>query len=233
MNGKRVLLTGGSRGIGRTTALALAKAGAQVMVCARAMDELLALQAEMPEQLHVFQGDVSVEADVAALVAATIEQLGGLDVVINNAGIGIFRPLDQISEDEWDRVMNVNAKGTFLVCRHVVPILRGQGRGHIVIIASDVAKRTFSGGSVYCASKYAQEGLAGSLRKELRPEGIKVSVVYSGLVDTHFHDSPKGDERKVRWLSEQDMADAILYVCNQPAHVVIDELMIHPLSQDY
>jgi NADP-dependent 3-hydroxy acid dehydrogenase YdfG len=105
--------------------------------------------------------------------------------------------------------------------------------GHIINVASDVAKRAFSGGSLYCASKYAQEGFSAAIRKELRPFGIKVSVVYSGLVDSSFHADPQGSSNHDDWLKNEDMANAIQYIIAQPKHVVIDELMIHPLSQDY
>ena len=100
-------------------------------------------------------------------------------------------------------------------------------------LASDVAKRTFSGGSLYCASKYAQDAFSASLRKELRSHGIKVSVVYPGLVDTFFHDGNPGQPHRAEYLKPHDIADAVAYILNAPAHVVIDELMLHPLVQDY
>ena len=106
-------------------------------------------------------------------------------------------------------------------------------KGHIISVASDVAKRVFDGGALYCSSKYAQHAFTEALRKEVRRDGIKVSTVYSGLVDTMFHTEPQGSESHKDWLSCEDMADSIFYIMNQPAHVVIDELMIHPLFQEY
>jgi NADP-dependent 3-hydroxy acid dehydrogenase YdfG len=129
--------------------------------------------------------------------------------------------------------MDTNVKGSFLMCRAAIPHMKEQGSGHIINIASDVAKRTFSGGSLYCASKYAQDAFSASLRKELRSHGIKVSVVYSGLVDSSFHAEPQGATSHRGWLRNEDMARSIAFIAAQPAHVVIDELMIHPLSQEY
>jgi NADP-dependent 3-hydroxy acid dehydrogenase YdfG len=111
--------------------------------------------------------------------------------------------------------------------------MKAAGKGHIINIASDVAKRVFAGGALYCASKYAQDAFSMAIRKELRPFGIKVSVVYSGLVDSYFHADPQGHSSHEGWLTKQNMADAICYIAAQPPHVVIDELMIHPLEQDY
>jgi NADP-dependent 3-hydroxy acid dehydrogenase YdfG len=99
-------------------------------------------------------------------------------------------------------------------------------------VASDVAKRVFDGGALYCSSKFAQDAFSAALRKEVRKFGIKVSVVYSGLVDTPFHANPDAD-RRAGWLSDEDMSNAICFMMRQPSHVVIDELMIHPQSQEY
>jgi NADP-dependent 3-hydroxy acid dehydrogenase YdfG len=232
MKGKRVLITGASRGIGHATVLLLAQQGAQVMAFARDEAALQNLAAQS-DNISFFAGDVANESDVEQVVEKTLSQFGGIDILINNAGIGIFGLIETLSLEDWNKVMDVNVTGTFLLCKHVVPLLKAQQSGHVVIVASDVAKRPIAHGTLYCASKYAQEGLAGSLRKELRPLGIKVTVVYSGLVDTDFHSGPKGEDRKQTWLSEHDIAQSLMYVCEQPQHVVIDELMIHPISQDY
>jgi NADP-dependent 3-hydroxy acid dehydrogenase YdfG len=110
--------------------------------------------------------------------------------------------------------------------------MKAAKQGHIINVASDVAKRVFDGGALYCSSKFAQDAFSMALRKEVRRHGIKVSVVYSGLVDTNFHPDPNTPD-KMSWLTDTDMANSILFMMNQPIHVVIDELMIHPLSQDY
>lgn len=236
VNNKVILVTGASKGIGRATAVKLAASGARVALMARSRDDLQKVQAEIVKKggiCEVFAGDVSDEKYVNKTVATVIDKWGGLEIVINNAGFGIFKPADEISAEEWDAVFATNVKGTFLVSKAVIPHMKSKHSGHIINIASDVAKRTFANGSLYCASKYAQDAFSMALRKELLPFKIKVSVVYSGLVDSYFHAEPQGDSSHKDWLQIEDMANAISFIASQPAHVVIDELMIHPVSQQY
>jgi NADP-dependent 3-hydroxy acid dehydrogenase YdfG len=230
---KSILITGASKGIGRVLALMLAEAGNAVGLVARSAPELNSLKTEIEAKggkAEIFIGDVGDENLAKRAVATMLEQFGRLDIVINNAGYGIFKQAENIDIEEWDAMMSTNVRGTFLFSK--AP-MKAQGSGHIVNVASDVAKRVFDGGSLYCASKYAQDAFSMALRKEVRKDGIKVSVVYSGLVDTHFHTYPQGDPHMSDWLRDRDVADAILYILNAPSHVVVDELMLHPLSQDY
>ncbi|SFE60442.1 SDR family oxidoreductase [Spirosoma endophyticum] len=234
---KTIIISGASRGIGRATALLLAGHGANVVVTARNADELTQLEKEATEghtrgKIVAVSGDVTSESDVATVVRTALDQFKRIDVVINNAGFGIFKNVEDISVSEWDDVMATNVKGTFLLTKAALPTLKAQGSGHIVVVASDVAKRTFAGGSLYTASKYAQEAFMGALRKEVRPFGIKVTGVYSGLVDSHFHNKP-GAESSRNWLKNEDMAESMLFIVSRPAHVVIDEFMVHPLEQEY
>ncbi len=235
---KTIIISGASRGIGRATALLLAGHGANVVVTARNADDLTQLETTASEgsvrgKIVSIPGDVANESHMAAVVKTALDHFGRIDVVINNAGYGIFKNVDEITVDEWDSVMATNVKGTFLLTKAALPTLKAQGSGHIVVVASDVAKRTFAGGSLYTASKYAQEAFMGALRKEVRPFGIKVTGVYSGLVDSHFHDKGHGHETSKNWLKEEDMAESMLFIVSRPAHVVIDEFMVHPLEQEY
>ncbi|UFH56624.1 SDR family oxidoreductase [Spirosoma sp. KNUC1025] len=234
---KTVIISGASRGIGRATALRLAEHGANVVATARNADELNQLVKEATDgsvigKIIAVPGDVSNEADMAAVVKTALDQFKHIDVVINNAGFGIFKNVEDLSVSEWDDVMATNVKGTFLLTKAALPAMKSHGSGHIVVVASDVAKRTFAGGSLYTASKYAQEAFMGALRKEVRPFGIKVTGVYSGLVDSHFHNKP-GAESSKNWLKNEDMAESMLFIVSRPAHVVIDEFMVHPLEQEY
>ncbi len=233
LTNKTIIISGASRGLGRAAARLFAEKGANVVATARTADDLKTLEAENPDKIAVVAGDVANEADMQQVVQTALDRFGGIDIVINNAGYGVFKNVDELSVDEWDALMSTNVKGTFVLTKAALPTLKAQKSGHIVVVASDVAKRTFAGGSLYTASKYAQEAFMGALRKEVRPDGIKVSGVYSGLVDSHFHEKGHGHETSANWLKEQDMAEALYYIISQPAHVVIDELMIHPLEQDY
>ncbi len=233
---KTILITGASKGIGRELAVQLAAQKANLGLVARNGDELAELKAEterLGAKTEIFTGDVADEVFVSETVRQLAAAFGTVDALVNNAGFGIFKQAENLAATEWDAVMDTNVKGTFLFCKAVLPLMKAAGSGHIVNIASDVAKRVFSGGSLYCASKYAQDAFSMALRKEVRPLGIKVSVVYSGLVDTHFHAQPQGDPKAKDWLKPTDMAGVIIYILAAPPHVVIDELMIHPLSQEY
>ena len=226
-----ILITGASRGIGRATALLLALQGAKVALAARSDSELLDLAAKTQGLPLVV--DVTDEADVQHAVAETIRHFGRLDALVCNAGVGSFNELEQFSLEEWERQFATNVRGTFLLCKHAVPHFKAQRKGHIVGITSDVAKRTFAHGTAYGASKFAQDALLGSLRKEVRPHGIKVSSIYPGLVDTYFNGQPGGEATAHTHLRPQDVAQAVRYVLEAPAQVVVDELMLHPLSQEW
>jgi NADP-dependent 3-hydroxy acid dehydrogenase YdfG len=236
LSGKTILITGASKGIGKAIALSLAGLQTNLGLVARSRNELEALQAEiikLGSKAEIFIGSVADENFVNTTVQTMLQQFEKIDVMINNAGYGVFGNAEEISATDWDELFATNTKGTFLFCKAVIPGMKARKGGHIVNIASDVAKRTFAGGSLYCASKFAQEAFSSAIRKELRPFEIKVSVVYSGLVDSYFHADPQGSINHDDWLKNEDMANAVQYIISQPKHVVIDELMIHPLSQDY
>jgi NADP-dependent 3-hydroxy acid dehydrogenase YdfG len=236
LKGKVIVITGASKGIGKALAFALSGLGCKVALLARSENELLAIKNEIKNnggKCEIFAGDIADENFVDNSAAAVIAAFGSIDIVINNAGYGIFKTSEETTATEWDSVFATNTKGTFLMTKAVTPIMKKNKGGHIINIASDVAKRVFAGGSLYCASKYAQDAYSMAIRKELRPFNIKVSVVYSGLVDSSFHADPEGHSSHDRWLKNEDMASAIIYIASQPAHVVIDELMIHPLQQEY
>jgi len=236
LKGKVIVITGASKGIGKALAFALAGLGARLALMARSGAELLSIKNEIKNKggkCEIFAGDIADEQFVEDSVAAIITAFGTIDIVINNAGYGIFKTAEETTAAEWDSVFATNTKGTFLMTKAVTPVMKKNKGGHIINIASDVAKRVFAGGSLYCASKYAQDAYSMAIRKELRPFNIKVSVVYSGLVDSSFHSDPEGHSSHDRWLKNEDMANAIIYIAAQPAHVVIDELMIHPLQQEY
>ncbi|MCU0355478.1 MAG: SDR family oxidoreductase, partial [Cytophagales bacterium] len=204
-----ILITGASRGIGRALALQLAGQQARVGLVARNVRELSDLQQEITatgQRAEIYAGNVADETFVQQTVDNFVRAFGKIDALVNNAGVGLFKNAEEITAQEWDSLMDTNVKGTFLFSRAAVPHMKSAGGGHIVTVASDVAKRVFEGGSLYCATKYAQDAFSMALRKEVRRHGIKVSVVYSGLVDTHFHAHAQGDEKARTWLRDTDIA---------------------------
>ncbi len=236
LRGKKIFITGASRGIGRALALEFAASGASLGLVARNEAELLDVKKQVEDAgagCFIASGDVGDEQFAAAAIRSFTDRFGCIDILVNNAGYGIFKSAWEYTVEEWDGIMNTNLRGTFLFCREAIPHMKKQASGHIINIASDVAKRTFPGGSLYCASKYAQDAYSMAMRKEVRPLGIKVSVVYSGLVDSYFHAEPQGADSHSQWLTNEDMARSIAFIASQPRHVVIDELMIHPLAQEY
>ncbi len=236
MTKKITIISGASRGIGRAISLRLAHEGHFVVVLARNAEEIGELEHEIDEaggKALSIVCDITDEQQVNAAVAEVIRDFRRIDCLINNAGVGVFKSAEEITSEDWDRVMDINVKGSFLLTRAVLPHMKAAGSGHILGIASDVSKRTFASGSLYTASKYAQHAFFESLRREVRPLGIKVSVVYPGLVDTYFHQAEQGEPQQAKFLHADDIAAAVSYILHAPPHVLVDELMIHPMSQEW
>ena len=233
---KITIISGASRGIGRAIAAQLAKEEHFVMLLARNAEEIGELEFEIDQaggKALSFVADISNELEVNEVVKQVMHDFHRIDCVINNAGVGVFKQTEDLAATDWDTVMNVNVKGSFLLTKAALPHMKLAGSGHIVGIASDVSKRTFATGSLYTASKYAQHAFFESLRREVRALGIKVSVVYPGLVDTWFHDGEPGQPKREQYLKAVDVANAVSYIINAPQHVLIDELMIHPMCQEW
>lgn len=184
-----IAITGASAGIGRATALRLARDGAAVAICARRRDLLDAVAAEITaaggEALAV-AADVTSAADMDAFVAQTVARFGRLDVMMCNAGFGIAGAIDEIAPDQMQKLMDVNYTGTYHATRAALPLFRRQGSGHLIVVSSIVGKRGVPYMGAYSATKFAQVGLAECLRSELRGTGIHVSVVYPVSTETEF-----------------------------------------------
>jgi len=186
-----VAITGGSAGIGRATAIRLARQGAALAICARRAERLAAVAAEIGAaggQVLTVAADVTHEPDVDDFVRRTVERFGRLDVMICNAGFGIAGTVDAITSDQMRTLIDVNYLGTYYAVRAALPIFRRQGRGHIVIVSSIVGKRGVPYMGAYAATKFAQVGLAECLRSELAGTDIHVTVVFPVSTDTEFFD---------------------------------------------
>jgi len=192
MSSNRVVaITGASAGIGRATALRLARDGAAVAICARRADRLDAAASEIAAaggQALPMVADVTREADMDRFVAQTVERFGRLDVMMCNAGFGIAGAIDDISPDQMQKLMDVNYMGTYLAARAALRVFRRQGYGHVIIVSSIVGKRGVPYMGAYSATKFAQVGLAECLRAEVAGSAIHVSVVYPVSTDTEFFD---------------------------------------------
>ena len=186
-----IAITGASAGIGRATALRLARDGAAVAICARRADRLDAVAAEMIAaggQALAIAADVTRGAEMGAFVARTVERFGRLDVMLCNAGFGIAGAIDDITPEQMQQLMDVNYTGTFHAARAALPVFRRQGAGHVIMVSSIVGKRGVPYMGAYSATKFAQVGLAECMRSELLGTGIHVSVVYPVSTETEFFD---------------------------------------------
>jgi NADP-dependent 3-hydroxy acid dehydrogenase YdfG len=224
---RTVVVTGASRGIGRAVALRLAFAGAHVVAGARDAADLERLSAEH-DNLRAHVLDVRDPGSVAAFCAFA-QDPEPVDALVNNAGIGVFGPIEQLRVEDWDRVFEVNVRGTFLMTRALLPSIRAR-RGHVVNVTSDVSARTFADGSLYTASKHAQRAFTRALQMEVAGDGVRVTEVRPGVVATHFADGsprPAGMDA----LSPDDVADAIVYALTRPDRMRLDEIHFHPHGQ--
>ena len=229
LTGKVAIVSGAGRGIGRGIALTLATGGARVSLAARTESELLAVQAEIEAlggQAARLLTDVGREADVVSLVADTMERFGRVDILINNAGIGIYGPLAETQVADWDRMMAVNARGPFLLCREAIPRLRRQELSHIVNISSVLGVKGYVSQSGYTASKHAVMGMSKALAKEVHEEGIRVHAICPGGVDTQMISQARPDLDHSVLIHPQEIADIVLFLVTRRGNAVIDVVYV-------
>ena len=227
-----VLVTGGSRGIGRAIALRLASLGASVAICGRDKAALAATSSELERfggRVYARPADVTRSEDITSFVTNTEATLGPISILVNNAGIGLFGPVHERSEADWDLVMNTNLKSVFLVSRAVVPSMIRGGQGDIINISSLAGRNTFATGGLYCASKWGLQGLSGCMAEDLREYGIRVSVVCPGSVGTEFSGRGHKDASKV--LTPDDVAHAVAMIVTQGPQSFLSEIQLRPLRK--
>jgi NADP-dependent 3-hydroxy acid dehydrogenase YdfG len=231
------MITGASAGIGRASALALAREGASLVLVARRksrLDELVELVHAAGGQAIAVVGDVREEETALRAMQGAKEHFGALHILLNNAGMGNYKPLIETSAEEYDELIDTNMRSTFLFTRHAVPLMTAQRSGAILMLSSMAGKYGFAGEAIYCASKFAQVGFAQALDKELRPYGIKVGVICPGGVKTEFALGKGRTEESVAqsgMLDPEDVAEAILLACTQPAHGRIIEIQMRPMAE--
>ncbi|WP_437589656.1 SDR family oxidoreductase [Sorangium sp. So ce1000] len=234
---KIALITGASRGIGRASAFALSREGAVVVGVARTAADLGALEREIRAaggRALMIEADVTRAASVAACVERVVRELGRVDILVNNAGIGGYRPFLEWSEDDYDRIMATNVKGTWLFCREVIPHMRRQGGGHIINIASVAGLQGYPSEAIYCASKFAQMGLTQALDREFWQDNIKVSAVCPGGVETHFalgDGRTAGSERMQGFSTPEDVAEAVVLAALPRDRSRIVQIVLRPMNE--
>jgi 3-oxoacyl-[acyl-carrier protein] reductase len=219
------LVTGASRGIGRAIALRLA-ATHDLTAVARSPDDL----ARLADEVGAAGGRCDVVPLDVADPAAVADALGGrdADVLVNNAGVGVLKPLLELTPAEWHRMVDVNLNALYHVTRAVLPGMVARGRGHVVIVGSIAGRSAFVGGAGYAATKHAVMGFAESLMLEVRDAGVKVSVVSPGSVATEF--SGRGGPKAGGQLDPDDVAAAVAYAVATPPEVLVHRVEVRILS---
>ncbi|KGX83817.1 SDR family oxidoreductase [Pontibacillus marinus] len=230
------IITGASRGIGKEMARQFAEKGVNLSILGSS-DDIHQTKKELENEgytnIESFQADVTKEDELDHVVEATKNAYGTVDILVNNAGIGMFKPVEEVTVEEWRKVYEVNVQGVFLCSKAVIPTMKQNKFGTIITVSSDVGRYTIPNGSLYASTKYAVQGFMGSISQELREYGIRVGTINPGMVDTYFADSKQGLPEKEDWLKVQDIAEAAVYMASAPKHMMIDELQLHPLVQDY
>lgn len=237
LTGKVALITGASSGIGRASALALAREGAAMVLTARRqgrLEELAAAVQQAGGKAVSVVGDATDEELAQRCVATAVQTFGTLDILINNVGVGNYKNLVDTSAAEYDALMDTNVRSTFLFTRHAAPVMINQGSGTILMISSMAGIYGFAGEAVYCATKFAQVGFAQALDKELRPHGIKVGVMCPGGVKTEFALGKGRTEQGVAksgMLEPEDVASAVMLACTQSPNARIIEIQMRTMAE--
>jgi NAD(P)-dependent dehydrogenase (short-subunit alcohol dehydrogenase family) len=224
-------VTGGSRGIGHAIARALLRGGTNVAITARSDSALrkasgdLASEANNAEVLPI-KADVTQLTEVEQAVAAVVQHFGGIDVLVNNAGVGVFRAVTDMPVDDWQKILDTNLTGVFYCCRAALPHLRARGGGWVINISSLSGKHPFAEGAAYCASKAGLNAFSEALMQEVRHDGIRVACVMPGSVRTEFTGRSAGDDD---WkLSPDDVAKVVVDLLAFPSRTLPSVVEIRP-----
>ena len=228
---KVAVVTGSTKGIGLAAAEALLAAGAKVMISARNKEEVAAVGKRLgvvdAAKVSGQACDVRREDEVEALFRAADRAFGGVDILVNNAGVGLFKNLEEMTLEEWNRVIETNVTGVFLCSRAAIPRMRRRGGGYIINISSLAGKNAFPTATAYNASKFALNGISEALMQEVRYDGIRVSYIMPGSVNTHFGGTPP-DPAKEWKLAPSDVAQVILDLLRHPSRSLPSRVELRP-----
>jgi len=233
---KVAVVTGGTRGIGYAVAEALLAEGARVFICGR--DEAFLKKALESLQQDRSSGDDRVVDGMVAdvrryrdcqrLIRAAAERFSGLDILVNNAGTGVFKPVDQITPEEWALVVETNLSGAFYCCHEAIPLMRKRGGGYIFNISSLAGVNPFPGGSAYNASKFGLNGFSEAIMQDVRHDGIRVSYIMPGSVATDFAAAPGSRARETWKLGPEDIAKAVVDLYQFPSRSLASRIELRP-----
>jgi 3-oxoacyl-[acyl-carrier protein] reductase len=231
MTNKICLVTGATRGIGRAIAKMLLNEGAQVAICGREQsavdDAVSALRAETAGKVAGKAADVRNHEDIAELFRFVDTHFGGLDVLVNNAGVGVFGSVSDLSVENWHQTLETNLSGVFYSCREAFPRFQKRGGGYIVNISSLAGKNPFAGGAAYNASKFGLNGFTEAMMLDKRNDNVRVSYIMPGSVATEF--SGAGTETGADWkIHSEDIAEIVRTLLRMPERTLISRVEVRP-----
>ena len=243
IEGKVVVITGASSGLGEAAAHHLAEEGARVVLAARRNERLEALAEEITEsggEALPITTDVTEREQVQALVDAAVEEFGRIDVMLNNAGIMPASRLDRLKVDEWDQMIDVNLKGVLYGIAAALPYMREQSSGHIINVASDAGHKVHPTEAVYAATKHAVRALSEGLRQEVKPYGLRTTIISPGAVESELPETVTDEEvaeevqevYEEHAISADSFARAVAFAIGQPEAVDVNEILYRPTSQN-
>jgi 3-oxoacyl-[acyl-carrier protein] reductase len=231
LNGKVAAVSGATRGIGYRIAEALLGEGASVLICGRSESSvtgaLRTLESHGPGRVDGMPADVGRYDHCRRFIARAADRFGGLDILVNNAGIGIMKPVAELSPEEWDGTIHTNLSSVFYCSHEAIPLMRRRGGGYIFNISSLAGTNAFPGGAAYNASKFGLNGFSEAMMQEVRYDGIRVSYIMPGSVDTDFG-SHKGKPRASWKLVGEDVAKAVIDLYRFPARALASRIEMRP-----
>ena len=227
---KIAIVTGGTRGIGRAIAGRLLEAGAQVAICGTKQETLDAALLGLSPKGTVFGmvADVSVLAEVRRFIAAVCQRFGTADILVNNAGAGSFAGVAELTPESWEKTIGLNLTGVYYCSHEILPIFKQGGGGDIVNIGSLAGVNAFAGGAAYNASKFGLNGFSEAMMLDHRYDGVRVSVVMPGSVDTGFGGQTGTDATSDWKIAPGDVADVVLSVLQMPRRTTVSRVEIRP-----
>jgi len=235
LTGKVAVITGASSGIGEATARVLVSEGVRVVLVARRHERIAALVEDLGDAAVALTADVGDAAAVASVFAEVERRFGGLDLLFNNAGLGVNARFEASDPADWKRMIDVNLYGVLHCTQAAIPLMRGRAGAMISSVSSVGGRYGTESWSVYSATKFAVVGFHDALRKELGGEGIRVSVIEPGAVWTEFGENVSEAMRERREsldaLTSEDVAQALVYAFAQPPRVLVEEILIRPVRQ--
>jgi 3-oxoacyl-[acyl-carrier protein] reductase len=229
LQGRTVVVTGGTRGIGRAIVEAVLDAGANVAFCARSQENVDRAMSELGSRgarpkVSGFLADVSLPHQVAAFFGFVDKEFGGLDVLVNNAGIGVFKSAADLSIEDWKRTIDTNLSGAFYCSHEALPRFRQRGSGYIINISSLAGRNPFAGGAAYNASKFGLNGFSEAMMLDHRYESVRVSYVMPGSVATEFGSGPAAEWK----IQPQDVAEIVMMLLKMPARTLVSRVEVRP-----